>query len=927
MFIVLKLGWNKKTSIKVVELVQHGYTTVREKGKITRIKMPTCKVSSKSTTNKEENEKLNTLPRTINIQLEPRNESAFCRVHRLAQNPFLTIDIRTLQSVAFLIEFLENKWKNRQNQFLEQFQIEREDEKESTKYPSENNYSENIILYPNESHTISNVDLFEQSTTTTTTAVPKPTTPQPIPLATPISVENDADNIKLTDNTQNSNEKVKSNFHMTKSEDLEMSDDANDAIPAMETETEPETEVDNPKVSKKTSTTKKNPPTSRYSFQLLAKQLRNGLTKWNSKSIESNNDNNHQEFTVMQLYLAFNKPAVIKLKYDWVSTTAPAISSSVDRIVGPNLATSSLINQRFYIDTLKSVAEAFLSELQKPSTSSVATTSGQTTCQQKQQQEEIKSNAEQQQQQQQLSPPQPPSKMSKTSLSSTPTTPRSTTNNNNSPKVAFILPNDLISSKTSNTNLNSSPTTIAGASLRIVPIDTVLQQINDEQALKTKKLLSDLTSKRRTRQQRKPMMMVNSSGQPGRNIAPLLPKLIIQQVPSNNNNNNNNTATTSDINSIQTNQANTSSTLNNNDNNNQHNIVFSGPPVSAVVRQTVTTSSSLLCQNQNHELSKQQQSIGNIFINHQPEINYINDIDPNLPIQKQHSSFNYSNLLDSSIQFKPTNECASSCFNESDLQQQHSEVPSSGVVSPNGLTNMSLLDLSINNNDSIFATRLNNSNNNSTINNDNNNMILPSNNTITGRSTITGEQIIISAININNNSTSVNKKETTSQLFGNIISSENDLNSSKLSQSDEVIILNENSQNSNLNSLTNILNSLNTKSNSSFLNDSSNINNSNNNDNNNSDITNTRTEGLTKNNDSISNNNPQASSSSSYNNNNNNLQQQQQQRHRSDLFPNLFNESVCLFIFFICLYIFMLKRLLYLLNEFRWEMYRWVLVL
>ena len=58
------------------------------------------------------------LPATIQVQLEPRNEAAYCRVHKLAQNPFLSIEIQTLQSVKFLIEFLENKWKNRRNHYV-----------------------------------------------------------------------------------------------------------------------------------------------------------------------------------------------------------------------------------------------------------------------------------------------------------------------------------------------------------------------------------------------------------------------------------------------------------------------------------------------------------------------------------------------------------------------------------------------------------------------------------------------------------------------------------------------------------------------------------------------------------------------------------------------------------------------------------------
>ena len=57
-------------------------------------------------------------PRTIQIRLEPRNEHSYCKVHRLAQNPYLNIEIETQQSVKFLLEFIENKWKDRRTQFV-----------------------------------------------------------------------------------------------------------------------------------------------------------------------------------------------------------------------------------------------------------------------------------------------------------------------------------------------------------------------------------------------------------------------------------------------------------------------------------------------------------------------------------------------------------------------------------------------------------------------------------------------------------------------------------------------------------------------------------------------------------------------------------------------------------------------------------------
>jgi hypothetical protein len=54
----------------------------------------------------------------------------------------------------------------------------------------------------------------------------------------------------------------------------------------------------------------------------------------------------------------------------------------------------------------------------------------------------------------------------------------------------------------------------------LLPLDDVLARINEEQTNKTKRLLSDLSSKRRSRQ-RKPIMVVNS-GHPPRTMLPKL---------------------------------------------------------------------------------------------------------------------------------------------------------------------------------------------------------------------------------------------------------------------------------------------------------------------------------------------------------------------------------------------------------------------
>lgn len=62
--------WNKKTALKLVELVNQGCTTVREKGKLTRLRMPICKVSSKTIQNSKHKYLLNRkLGRLIKISI------------------------------------------------------------------------------------------------------------------------------------------------------------------------------------------------------------------------------------------------------------------------------------------------------------------------------------------------------------------------------------------------------------------------------------------------------------------------------------------------------------------------------------------------------------------------------------------------------------------------------------------------------------------------------------------------------------------------------------------------------------------------------------------------------------------------------------------------------------------------------------------
>lgn len=58
------------------------------------------------------------LPQLLKVSLEPKNEMAFCRVQKLAQNPYLMIDLLGTHTIKHLISYLENKWKERRLQFV-----------------------------------------------------------------------------------------------------------------------------------------------------------------------------------------------------------------------------------------------------------------------------------------------------------------------------------------------------------------------------------------------------------------------------------------------------------------------------------------------------------------------------------------------------------------------------------------------------------------------------------------------------------------------------------------------------------------------------------------------------------------------------------------------------------------------------------------
>ena len=112
-------------------------------------------------------------------------------------------------------------------------------------------------------------------------------------------------------------------------------------------------------------------------FKINVEQLKAGLTTNTSKITSNLSNKETKDLTLIQLYLALNKPNIIRLKYDWILTHSNPSTSFVSKVPSaPNLADeagsqTSLLTlhssqnqqQRFYIETLANVGASFLNEL------------------------------------------------------------------------------------------------------------------------------------------------------------------------------------------------------------------------------------------------------------------------------------------------------------------------------------------------------------------------------------------------------------------------------------------------------------------------------------------------------------------------------------------------------------------------------------
>ncbi|KAJ8364216.1 hypothetical protein SKAU_G00130470 [Synaphobranchus kaupii] len=138
-----------KNVAKLNELIQHGATTVRSKGRNLRIKAPMCRALKKlcdpDGVSDEEDQKPVRLPLKVAMELQPRSNHSWARVQSLAHNPRLRMMVELHRKVSSLIEFLKQKWAIQDHRIWKS--LEERDALEGQE-------REELFLYPAESSTL-----------------------------------------------------------------------------------------------------------------------------------------------------------------------------------------------------------------------------------------------------------------------------------------------------------------------------------------------------------------------------------------------------------------------------------------------------------------------------------------------------------------------------------------------------------------------------------------------------------------------------------------------------------------------------------------------------------------------------------------------------------------------------------------------------
>ncbi|KAJ8347207.1 hypothetical protein SKAU_G00286080 [Synaphobranchus kaupii] len=145
-----------KNAAKLNELIQHGVTTVRSKGRNLRIKAPMCRALKKLCDpdgfSDEEDQKPVRLPLKVPMELQPRSNHSWARVQSLAHNPRLRMVVELHRKVSSLIGFLKQKWTIQDQRIRKG--LEEQEALAGQKKPPLGEEREELFLFPAESCTL-----------------------------------------------------------------------------------------------------------------------------------------------------------------------------------------------------------------------------------------------------------------------------------------------------------------------------------------------------------------------------------------------------------------------------------------------------------------------------------------------------------------------------------------------------------------------------------------------------------------------------------------------------------------------------------------------------------------------------------------------------------------------------------------------------
>lgn len=112
---------DKNTVVKLHELIYHGFTLIKVRGKTVRVKTPLCRALRKLNQLDRDNAELPKLPQRVVVELWPLNNSVWSSVHAVAQNPRARTSLPLQHRLSSLLSFLQHRWQHRDRRLLEKF--------------------------------------------------------------------------------------------------------------------------------------------------------------------------------------------------------------------------------------------------------------------------------------------------------------------------------------------------------------------------------------------------------------------------------------------------------------------------------------------------------------------------------------------------------------------------------------------------------------------------------------------------------------------------------------------------------------------------------------------------------------------------------------------------------------------------------------